>query len=371
MTDVTNLIVGCGLSGLVVAERLANVKKEEVLIIDKREHIAGNIYDYKDCSSHITVHKYGPHIFHTNNEEVWRYLSQFTDWHRFMLRVKAVIEGKEVNIPFNLDSLSRVFPTSLARRLEEKLLAHFSFNQKVPILELKQNRDPDLSFLAQYVYEKVFLGYTLKQWGVSPEELSPSVSGRVPVLISRDDRYFQDKYQAIPQAGYTAMAKKMLASSRIRVELGTDFNKIKKNIRYKRLFFTGPIDEFFDYQFGALPYRSLNFVFKTYPVAYFQSGPQINFPNNYDYTRSVEYKYFLGEQSEQTIVSYEYPQAFENGKNERFYPIPHPENQIRFARYATQAKTLKNVWFLGRLADYKYYNMDETVARALSVFGEL
>ena len=228
-----------------------------------------------------------------------------------------------------------------------------------------------MAFLARYIYEKIFLGYTLKQWGIRPEELDFSVSARVPVFIGRDDRYFQDKYQGIAQDGYTAMAKKMLANPRISVRLNTDFNSIKTDIAYKRLFFTGAIDEFFDYEFGPLPYRSLGFVFKTYPVTHFQSGPQINFPENYDYTRSIEYKYFLDEKSDQTIVSYEYPQAFEEGKNERFYPIPNPGNQARYARYMARAKSLKNVWFVGRLAEYKYYNMDDAVARALTLLKDI
>ena len=368
---VTNLIVGCGLSGMVLAERLATVKNEDVLIIDKRDHIAGNIYDYKDADTGITVHRYGPHVFHTDNEKVWQYLSRFTTWHRFMPRVKAVIDGKEVNIPFNLDSLYLVFPESLARRLEEKLLAHFEFNQKVPILELRKAQDKDLAFLAQYIYQKVFLGYTVKQWGIKPENLDPSVSARVPVFIGRDDRYFQDKYQAVAQEGYSAMARNMLNNPLISVRLNTDFRSIKDTITYKRLFFTGAIDAFFDYQFGALAYRSLDIVFQTYPVAYFQSGMQLNFPENYDYTRSIEYKYFLDEKSDRTVVSYEYPVPFEEGKNERFYPILNADNMNVYNRYVAQTKNLKNVYFCGRLAEYKYYDMDDAVARALSCFEEV
>lgn len=370
MRKVKNLVVGCGLSGIVLAERIASQKKEEVLIIDKRNHIGGNIFDYKDKDTNITVHKYGPHVFHTNSKEVWDYLSQFTDWHRFMYRVKAVMDGIEVNIPFNLDSLRKVFPNSLANKLEEKLLEKFGFNKKIPILELRQSNDKDLEFLAQYVYEKVFLGYTVKQWGVKPEDLDPSVSGRVPVYISRDDRYFQDKYQAIPADGYTKMVQNILDNPLIKVELNTDFNDIRENIEYDRLFFSGAIDEFFNYEFGALPYRSLDIVFKTYDTEYLQSGPQMNYPENYDYTRSVEYKYYLDEKSDKTIVSYEYSCPYD-GKNERYYPIPGSENQSLYDKYAQKASELKNVWFVGRLGDYKYYNMDQTVARALELFKEI
>mgnify|MGYP002570332395 CR=1 FL=1 len=370
MKQVKNLIVGCGLSGLVLAERLAAELKEEVLIVDKRDHIGGNIYDYKDQSG-VTVHKYGPHIFHTNDKSVWDYMSRFTDWHYFMYRVKAVIDGREVNIPFNLDSLHKVFPKGLAERLEEKLIAKFGFNRKVPILQLKQAKDEDFSRLADYVYEKIFLGYTVKQWGVRPEELDPSVSARVPVFISRDDRYFQDKYQAIPSAGYTKMAEKMIADPLIKVELNTDFNDIRDVVAYDRLFYTGPIDEFFSYELGELPYRSLDIRFKRFDRPYYQSGPQINFPENYDFTRSVEYKYYLDEQSAQTVVSEEYPEPYAAGKNERYYPVPAEKNHELYQRYKQKAATLPNVYFAGRLADYKYYNMDQTVKRALELFEEI
>lgn len=371
MTKVTNLIVGCGLTGMVLAERLASIRQEDVLIIDRRDHIGGNIYDYKDKNTEITVHQYGPHVFHTNNRQVWEYLSRFTEWHRFMYRVKAVIDGIEVNIPFNLDSLHKVFPKQMAEKLESKLIEKFGFNKKVPILELRQSKNPDLEFLAEYVYQKVFLGYTVKQWGVKPEDLDPSVSGRIPVYISRDDRYFQDKYQGIPAEGYTAMADKIISHPLIKVRLKTDFREIREQIDCKRLFFTGAIDEYFDYELGRLPYRSLDIVFKTYDKEYLQSGPQLNFPENYDYTRSVEYKYYLDEHSSRTILSYEYPCPYEEGKNERYYPIPEEKNQKLFDAYREKATRLKNVYFAGRLGDYKYYNMDQTVERALNLFEEV
>ncbi len=371
MRTVKNLVVGCGLSGVVLAERIASQLNEEVLVIDKRDHIGGNVYDYPDSETGITVHKYGPHVFHTNSKKVWDYLSQFTEWHRFMYRVKAVIDGKEVNIPFNLDSLHKVFPASLANKLEIKLIEKFGFNKKVPILELRQSNDADLEFLAQYVYEKVFLGYTIKQWGVKPEDLDPSVSARVPVYISRDDRYFQDKYQAIPQDGYTTMVKNILNNPLIQVELNTDYNDVKDQIQAERVFFTGAIDEYFGYEFGRLPYRSLDIVFRKHNCEYLQSGPQINYPENYDYTRSVEYKYYLDEKSNKTIVSYEYSCPFVDGQNERYYPIPDSENQDLYNKYANRAKDLTNVYFVGRLGDYKYYNMDQTVLRALELYEQL
>jgi UDP-galactopyranose mutase len=370
MKRVKNLVVGCGLTGMVLAERLASELKEEVLIIDRRSHIGGNIYDYKDESG-VTVHQYGPHVFHTKDKKVWDYLGRFTDWHYFMYRVKAVIDGREVNVPFNLDSLHQVFPRQLAERLEEKLIAKFGFNRKVPILKLRQTDDGDFARLADYVYEKVFLGYTVKQWGVRPEELDPSVSGRVPVFVSRDDRYFQDKYQAIPAEGYTKMAERMLDNPLIRTELNTDFNDVRGSTDYERLFYTGPIDEFFDFELGELPYRSLDIVFRRHDRAFYQSGPQINYPENYDFTRSVEYKYYLDEQTAQTIVSEEYPQAYEAGRNERYYPVPDAKNHELYRRYRRKADGLEKVYFAGRLGDYKYYNMDEAVKRALELFEEI
>lgn len=368
---IKNLIVGCGLAGSVIAERIATELKEPVLIIDKRAHIAGNVYDYKDSTTGITVHKYGPHVFHTNNQDVWSYLSKFTDWHYFMYRVKAIIDGNEVNIPFNLDSLNKVFPTSLAETLATKLIEKFGFNKKIAILELNKADDEDLKFLADFIYQKVFLGYTIKQWGVKPEDLDQTVSSRVPIHISRDERYFQDKYQAIPMHGYTSMVKNILNHPLIDIKLNTIFADIKNTIEYDRLFFTGPIDEFFDYEFGELPYRSLDIKFVQYDKKYFQSGAQLNYPENYDFTRSVEYKYYLDEQSDSTIVSFEYPENFKNGINERYYPVPNDHNQQLYQKYLHNIIQKKDTYFLGRLADYKYYNMDQVVERALTVFNQI
>ncbi|EAH7988401.1 UDP-galactopyranose mutase [Campylobacter jejuni] len=367
MKKVKNLIVGCGLSGAILAERLAS-KGQEVLIIDKREHIGGNIYDYKDQETNITIHKYGPHVFHTNIKEVWDYISRFTKWYFYFLKVKACIDGKEVNIPFNLDSLYKVFPKEIARNLEKKLIEKYSYNSKTTILELKNSNDKDLQFLADYIYKKVFLGYTVKQWGVKPEEIDSSVSARVPIYISKDDRYFQDTYQAIPKDGYTKMIENIINHPLIKVRLNTDFKDIKKDIEYERLFYTGAIDEFFDYKFGRLPYRSLDIVFETYDKEYMQSCVHINFPNNFDFTRSIEYKYYFNEKSKKTVLSYEYPCEYEEGKNERYYPIPNDENQKLYEKYLQEASKLENVHFLGRLGDYKYYDMDKTIERVLCFF---
>lgn len=365
MEKIKNLIVGSGLSGAVLARKIAEEKKEKVLIIDRRNHIGGNIYDYKDEETNITIHKYGPHVFHTSIKEVWDFLSRFTKWHYFFYKVRAYIDGKEVNIPFNLDSLYKVFPKKMALNLEKKLLKYYEFDTKTTILELRNSKDEDLKFLAEYIYKKVFLGYTSKQWGVDPEHIDASVSARVPIYISKDDRYFQDTYQAIPKEGYTKMVENILNHPLIELRLNVDFKEVKKELDYERLFYTGAIDEFFDYKFGKLPYRSLDIKFEKYDKEYMQSCAQMNYPNNFDFTRSVEYKYYLDEKSEKTILSYEFPCEFEEGKNERYYPIPNEENQRLYERYLQEANEFKNVYFLGRLGDYKYYDMDKTVDRVL------
>ncbi len=368
MTKVKNLIVGAGFSGAVLAHKIATELNEKVLIIDVKSHIGGNCYDYWDKNG-ICVHQYGTHIFHTNLKEVWDYISQFTKWYPYMHQVKGYIDGQEVPIPFNLNSIHQIFPKPMADQLEQKLIAKFGFNVKVPILKLRGTGDKDLEFLANYIYEKVFLHYTLKQWGMKPEDLNPAVTGRVPVYISRDNRYFQDSYQGIPMEGYTNVIKKMLAHPNIQVKLNTKFEQ--QQFTYDRLFYTGPIDEFFGYELGKLPYRSLRFDFVEFEKSYFQSNSVINYPNNYDFTRIGEYKYFLDNQSDKTVISFEYPEMFEEGKNERYYPIVKDENQELYSRYLEKANALKNTYFLGRLGDYKYYDMDKAIARALELFRRI
>ncbi len=366
---IKNLIVGCGFSGAVLAHKIATELNENVMIIDAKDHIGGNCYDY--WQDGICVHQYGTHIFHTNLKNVWDFVSDFTKWYPYMHQVRGQIDGQEVPIPFNLNSIHQVFPRSIADKLEEKLITTFGFNTKVPILKLRETGDKDLEFLADYIYEKIFLHYTLKQWGMKPEDLDPAVTGRVPVYISRDNRYFQDTYQGIPLEGYTPIFEKMLNHPNIKVQLNTSFADIKDAIEYDRLFYTGPIDEFFGYELGELPYRSLNFDFIKFNKPYFQSGSVINYPNNYTFTRIGEYKYFLDNQTDTTIVSYEYPQSFERGKNERYYPIVKDENATLYNKYLEKAKAIKNVYFLGRLGDYKYYDMDKAIARALDLFEEI
>ena len=286
-----------------------------------------------------------------------------------MHKVIALIDGIETTIPFNLRTLYDVFPESMARRMEEKLLQKFEYNKKVPILEFQKQDDEDLKFLAQYVYEKVFLHYTTKQWGVKPAEVDGAVTARVPVYISCDERYFQDKYQGIPLEGYTKTIENMLNHPNIEVRLNIKFSDFKEG--YERLFYTGPIDEFFGYELGELGYRSVNFKLEEFDRPYYQSNAVVNYPCNYDFTRIHEYKYYLDDISDKTVIAKEYSANFERGKNERYYPIPNDKNAELYAKYKTKADVMKNVYFLGRLGDYKYYDMDKAINRALELFEEI
>ncbi len=365
MIKKANLVIGCGLSGAVIARLLAE-KGEDVLIIDKKKHIAGNIYDYIDENG-ICIHKYGSHIFHTNNEKVWEFVKRFTDFNTYMHKVIAIIDGIETTIPFNMNTLYDVFPKSLAERLETKLLKEFQYNTKVPILKFQEQKDEDLKFLSNYVYEKVFLHYTAKQWGKKPNEIDSAVTARVPVYISKDSRYFQDKYQGIPLNGYTKMVENILNHQNITVKLNTEYNKSFTG--YKRIFCTGSIDEFFDYKYGELPYRSVNFKFETHNCEYYQSNAVVNYPCNYDFTRIHEYKYYLNDKSEKTVIAKEYSEPFKNGQNERYYPIVNNENMAIYEKYRKDIPN--NVYFLGRLGDYKYYDMDKAIERAINLFEEI
>jgi len=297
------------------------------------------------------------------------FLNIYSDFCVYMHEVVGLVDGIEAHIPFNFNTLYQVFPKTYAQKLEEKLLKTFEFNKKVPILEFQKQDDEDLKFLAEYVYEKIFLNYTTKQWGLSPKEVDGAVTARVPVYLSKDNRYFQDKYQGIPIKGYSKLIEKMLNQPRLEVRLNTDFKDI--NEKFDRIFYTGSIDEYFDYKFGLLPYRSVNFKFETYEREFFQSHPCVNYPNNFDFTRIHEYKHYLKEKSQKTVIAKEYSEFFELGKNERYYPIQSEKNQALYDKYLIAAKELKNVYFLGRLGDYKYYNMDMAVLRAIELWERI
>lgn len=363
------LIVGAGLTGAVIAERLATQKNKKVLVIDKRDHIAGNIFDYVDENG-VMVHKYGPHAFHTNNKVVWDYLSQFTKWHLYNHRVKVIIEGIEATLPFNLDTIYELFPQKQAEKYENKLIETFGYSKKIPILELVKTDDKDLKFLGEYVYKHIFVGYTTKQWGLKPEELDGSVTARVPVYISRDNRYFQDTYQAIPKDGYTKMVENILSHPNIEVNLNTKFQNFDTS-GFEKIIFTGMIDEYYDFKYGKLPYRSLEFDLQTVDSEYFQSLSQINYPNNYDFTRITEFKYFLDQKTDKTTIALEYPAEYKEGVNDPYYPIPSDLNQSNYEKYKKLAQDDKKTIFAGRLANYVYLNMDQIVENALKIEGKI
>lgn len=363
------LIVGAGFTGATLAERIASQLGHKVLVVEKRDHIGGNAHDHFDKNG-VLVHKYGPHIFHTNAKRVWDYLSAFTEWRPYYHRVLGVVDGKRVPIPFNLNSLYALFPPKYAADLERLLLENYAYGAKVPILKMREGDEGELRLLADYIYEKVFLGYTVKQWELSPEQLDSSVTARVPVFISRDDRYFQDTYQAMPKYGYTELFRRMLGHPNIKVMLNADYREIVDSIKFNRMIYTGPIDAYFEYVHGALPYRSLRFEFSSHDKEWHQEVGTVNYPNEYDFTRITELKYLTGQCLPHSTLVTEYPQAYEPGINDPYYPIPREENRDRYKLYLKEAEKLRgSVYFAGRLADYQYYNMDQAVARALKVFS--
>lgn len=364
------LVVGAGFTGCVLAERIATQLGQRVLIVDRRRHIGGNAFDHYDDQG-LLVHKYGPHIFHTNSQRVWTYLSQFTEWRPYYHRVLAVVEGQLVPLPFNLNAIRQLFPPRFADRLEDKLISSFGYGNRVPILKLLERDDADLRFLADYVYRHVFEGYTVKQWGMRPEELDPSVTARVPVAISRDDRYFHDRYQALPRHGYASLFERMVSHPNIWLLLGVDWRDVEGSVRFNRLIYTGPIDEFFGYLHGPLPYRSLRFELVHYPVAQYQPVGTVNYPNEHSFTRITEFKHLTGQLHQGTTVAVEYPEPYDAGRNEPYYPVPCDESRERYELYQREASKNKTVLFAGRLGDYRYYNMDQAVARALKLFEEV
>lgn len=371
------IIVGAGLAGCVLAERIANKLDKKVLIIEKRNHIGGNCFDYKD-ENNILIHKYGPHLFHTDNKEVVDYLSQFTSWEKYSHEVLAYIDGKKVPIPFNFNTLYEVFSESKAKILEQKLLEQFEVNSKIPILELKKSTDEDLAFLADFIYDKIFVNYTAKQWGMKPEDMDGAVTARVPLFIGRDNRYFNDTYQMIPTNGYTKMIENMLNHPNIKIMINTDFKEICSfedeqfylfGSKFDgKVIYTGQIDELFEYKFGDLPYRSVDMKFETVNCEYYQEKATVNYPNDYDFTRITEFKHIHPIKNDKTTILKEYPTEYKIGENTPYYPVFTGQNQIKYNNYLEYSKEFKNLVLVGRLAEYKYYDMDDIVERALEVF---
>lgn len=356
------LIVGAGFAGSVLAERLATQLNKRVLLIDKRQHIAGNAYDHYDEAG-VMVHRYGPHIFHTNSREVFDYLSNFTAWRPYEHRVLASVDGQLVPMPINLDTINKLYGLSLTSFEVEDFFA--SVAEDVPTI--KTSEDVVVSRVGRELYEKFFRNYTRKQWGMDPSELDRSVTARVPVRTSRDDRYFTDTYQAMPLHGYTAMFSRMLDHPNIKVMLNTDYRELEGVIPYKEVIYTGPVDEYFGFCYGKLPYRSLEFRHQTLDKEQHLPAAVINHPNEHAYTRVTEFKYLTGQEHPKTSLVYEYPQA----EGDPYYPVPRPENAELYNKYKKLAEEEEGVHFVGRLATYRYYNMDQVVAQALTLFKRL
>ncbi len=356
------LIVGAGFAGSVLAERLASQLDLRVLVVDKRPHIGGNAFDrYNDDG--LLIHPYGPHIFHTNSSEVFDYLSQFTSWRPYQHRVLASVDGQLVPIPINLDTVNRLYGLSLsAFELDDFFAVHAEKKTRIETSE-----DVVVSRVGRDLYNKLFRGYTRKQWGLDPAELDASVTSRVPTRTNRDDRYFADTYQAMPAAGYTRMFETMLAHPNIKVMLNTDYRDIVHLLPWAHMIYTGPIDAFFDFRYGRLPYRSLEFAHQSLPQAQYQQVGTINYPNDYAYTRCTEFKYVTGQRHPHTAIVHEYPRA----DGDPYYPVPRAENQALYRRYQADADRISYVTFVGRLASYRYYNMDQVVAQALAAFKRL
>ncbi|BAZ13705.1 UDP-galactopyranose mutase [Calothrix sp. NIES-4071] len=356
------LIVGAGFSGSVIAERLASQSGKKVLVVDKRTHIGGNAYDHYDDHG-VLVHKYGPHIFHTNSREVFEHLSQFTQWRAYEHRVLASVDGQLVPMPINLDTINKLYGMNLTSFQVEE------FFQSVaePREHIRTSEDVVVSKVGRELYEKFFRNYTRKQWGLDPSELDKSVTARVPTRTNRDNRYFTDSYQAMPLHGFTRMFENMLNHPNIKVMLNTDYREIEKAIPCREIVYTGPVDEFFDYRYGKLPYRSLDFKHETHNTAKFQEAPVINYPNDHLYTRVTEFKYLTGQEHAKTSIVYEFPKA----EGDPYYPVPRLENQEIYKKYKELADETSGVYFVGRLATYKYLNMDHCVAQALAMYKQI
>jgi UDP-galactopyranose mutase len=356
------LVVGAGFAGSVLAERLARELNQRVLVVDKRAHIGGNAYDrYNDDG--LLIHPYGPHIFHTNSADIFEYLSGFTRWRPYQHRVLASVDGQLVPIPINLDTVNKLYRVNLSSFEMEKFFE--SVAEK--IANVRTSEDVVVSKVGRELYNKFFRGYTRKQWGLDPSELDASVTARVPTRTNRDDRYFTDSFQAMPLHGYTRMFEAMLAHPNIKVMLNTDYREVVDLLPWKHMVYTGPIDAFFNYRFGKLPYRSLEFEHVTLAQESFQPAATVNYPNDYGYTRVTEFKHITGQTHPRTSIVYEFPR----GEGDPYYPVPRPENADLYRRYEALAESMQNVTFVGRLATYKYYNMDQVVGQALTAFKRL
>jgi UDP-galactopyranose mutase len=355
------LIVGAGFAGSVLAERLAS-QGQRVVIVEKRPHIGGNAYDRYDDAG-VLIHPYGPHIFHTNSADIFEYLSRFTEWRPYQHRVLGSVDGQLLPIPINLDTVNKLYGLNLTSFQVEEFFASVAEKKD----EIRTSEDVVVNKVGRELYNKFFRGYTRKQWGMDPSELDASVTARVPTRTNRDDRYFADTFQAMPLHGYTRMFEKMLDHPNIKVMLNTDYREVVDLLPWKHMIYSGPVDAFFNYKHGKLPYRSLQFKHVTVPQETFQPVGTVNYPNDYGYTRISEFKHITGQKHPSTSVVYEYPCA----EGDPYYPVPRPENAALYKLYETEADAMENVTFVGRLATYKYYNMDQVVGQALAAFKRL
>jgi UDP-galactopyranose mutase len=355
------LVVGAGFSGSVVAERLA-AAGHRVCVVDRRPHIGGNAFDMYDDHG-VLIHKYGPHIFHTGSERIYKYLSRFTAWRPYEHWVLAHVDGRQVPFPINQHTINAIYGIAL----DEAGVQAFYQRAAEPLSRVATFEDAVVSKIGRDLYEMFIKNYTKKQWGLDGSQLDASVAARIPARTNGDSRYFTDRYQVMPLHGYTRMFQRMLASKNIIVMLQADYKQVAKTLSYKHLVYTGPIDEYFDHCYGPLPYRSLRFEYKTEDTAVAQAGPVINYPNEHAYTRVTEFKYLTGQKHAKTTMVYEYP--LDDG--EPYYPVPRAENAALYRAYKALADSLPNIHFLGRLGTYKYYNMDQCVGQSLAFCDRL
>jgi len=359
------LIVGAGFAGSVLAERIASQLGKTCLVVERRNHIGGNAYDHHDRAG-VLVHDYGPHYFRTNSQRIVDYLSQFTEWHPVEYKILSWTHGRFWQFPINLNTFEELIGRPSTTEEMEAQLAEW----RVKIANPKNSEEVIVSQVGWKLYEMFFQNYTRKQWQRDARQLDPSVCGRIPIRTNRDDRYLSEKFQALPKNGYTSMFQKILSHPKIDVWLNTDYREVRQHVRFGHLIFTGPIDEYFDHCFGRLPYRSLRFEPETLPQEYFQPAMQVNYPNDHDFTRIVEIKHARGQKLPSTTIVREYPQNFGPG-HEPYYPIPALDAKALYSKYAERAALEKNVSFVGRLATYRYYNMDQIVGMALAEFNRL
>lgn len=360
------VIVGAGFAGSVLAERLASQLGKTCLVLDKRDHIAGNAHDFTDRAG-VLIHGYGPHYFRTNSQRIVDYLSKFTDWHPVEYRILSWTHGAFWPFPINLNTFEQFIGRTSSTEEMERMLAEW----RVPIADPRNSEEVIISQVGRPLYERFFQNYTRKQWRRDPRDLDPSVCGRIPIRTNRDDRFLTDRFQALPTRGYTAMFERMLAHPKIEVRLKTDFHEARAQLSYRHLVYTGPIDAYFDHRLGPLPYRSLRFEPETFTDReFYQPAMQVNYPNDYDFTRIVEIKHATGQKIDATTIVREYPEDFGPGK-EPYYPIPAPDTRALYEQYAQLAAVERDVTFVGRLATYRYYNMDQVVGMALAEFDKI